>query len=137
MKKERLFDINSLEINPLYISPTEKRKWTVAFTKWCNDQYDKYGSQYGLFCCSFMRICDLCEMKKCNGCADCVETIKECFKNNLNSCLLLILCQTTIGNKTSKEIIVIQLPQCLNTPYILDNKMEVPKSNEERIKGYL
>lgn len=35
MKKERLFDINSLEINPLYISPTEKRKWTVAFTKWC------------------------------------------------------------------------------------------------------
>lgn len=24
MKKERLFDINSLEINPLYISPTEK-----------------------------------------------------------------------------------------------------------------
>lgn len=57
MKKERLFDINSLEINPLYISPTEKRKWTVAFTKWCNDQYDKYGSQYGLFCCSFMKIC--------------------------------------------------------------------------------
>lgn len=80
MKKERLFDINSLEINPLYISPTEKRKWTVAFTKWCNDQYDKYGSQYGLFCCSFMKICDLCEMKKRNGCADCVETIKEWFK---------------------------------------------------------
>lgn len=80
MKKERLFDINSLEINPLYISPTEKRKWTVAFTKWCNDQYDKYGSQYGLFCCSFMKICDLCEMKKCNGCADCVEAIKEWFK---------------------------------------------------------
>lgn len=33
MKKERLFDINSLEINPLYISPTEKRKWTVALIK--------------------------------------------------------------------------------------------------------
>lgn len=82
MKRERLFDINDLEINPLYISPAEKRKWTIAFTKWCNEQYIKYGSQNGIFCCGFMEICDLCEMKKCKGCADCVENIKKWYIKN-------------------------------------------------------
>lgn len=79
-QKERKLDFQIIRNIVILIKKELKRKWTVAFTKWCNDQYDKYGSQYGLFCCSFMRICDLCEMKKCNGCADCVETIKEWFK---------------------------------------------------------
>lgn len=80
MKQERLFDINSIEIDPSYISPTEKKKWTIAFRKWCNEQYDEYGSLHGVFCCGCMRICDLCEQKINNACDDCVEAIKTYYK---------------------------------------------------------
>lgn len=33
--QEKLFDIKSLEIDSKYITPSEKRKWTISFTKWC------------------------------------------------------------------------------------------------------
>lgn len=80
--QEKLFDIKTLEIDSKYITPSEKRKWTISFTKWCNEQYAKLGSQKGLFCCGCMNICDFCKMEKCNGCADCVQTIKEWYIKN-------------------------------------------------------
>ena len=82
MKKERLFDITELELNPNYVSPSDKRKWTIKFTKWCNEMYFKYGSLHGTFCCGYMTLCNYCSQKKCNACADCVESVKTFYKEN-------------------------------------------------------
>ena len=72
MKKQRLFDINSIKITGF--TQGEKAKWTKAFNKWCDSKYDP---NHSLFNCSCMNICDLCEMKKGNAFTDCVETIKQ------------------------------------------------------------
>lgn len=79
MKRERLFDIKSLKTDPSYISPAEKKKWTIAFRKWCESEYDPH---YSPFNCGCMNICKLCKMKKGRGFVDCVETIKEWYKEN-------------------------------------------------------
>ncbi len=78
--KERLFNIYSLEDNPNYISPGEKRKWTNAFRKWCIEQWLEKGHLHGTFCCGYMRICDECDGKYMVECKDCVEAIKTIYK---------------------------------------------------------
>lgn len=70
----RLFE---MENDPEYISPQEKRKWSISFRKWCEKKWLEEGSLKGTFCCGCMRICDYCNRKYNEGCKDCVETIKE------------------------------------------------------------
>lgn len=78
----RLFDIEQVEKSKDYVNPSVKRKWTKAFIKWCNDKYFKEGDLTGIFCCGNMKICDECKMKYQSACKDCVETIKQIFKDN-------------------------------------------------------
>ena len=79
MKQEKLFNDNDLELNTDYVSPGDKRKWTNAFIRWCESEYNPNCSPFN---CGCMNICKLCKMKKGRGFADCVETIKEWYKEN-------------------------------------------------------
>lgn len=79
MKQQQLFDTSNLKPGENYVSPQDKRKWTIAFNKWCTDQWLKHGSYNGVFCCGYMSICDECESKYKEGCKDCVETIKSLY----------------------------------------------------------
>ena len=80
-KRQKLFNDEYLK-NPNFVTPYEKSKWTKKFTNWCNEMYYKYGSQNGLFCCSYMKICDECDLKYLQGCRDCVEQIKQWYKKH-------------------------------------------------------
>jgi len=79
--KVALFDIKSVQLSADYVSPQEKRLWTTSFVKWADNEYTIHGERNGTFCCGYMGICDLCKMKKLQGCADCVETIKEWYRS--------------------------------------------------------
>lgn len=79
MKQERLFDVTSIPLTNGYISPSDKKKWTLAFRKWCNEKYDC--GETGVFCCGSMSICDHCAQKIGHACDDCVEAIKTVYKN--------------------------------------------------------
>lgn len=76
-KKQKLFETES----PL-ITQADKRKWTLAFVKWANEKYSKEGGRTSIFCCGYMNICDSCKHKKNIACQDCVDTIKQWYKNN-------------------------------------------------------
>lgn len=82
MKKIPLFPIDNIQLNPNYIFPYEKRKWTIEFRKWCEKKYDDEGNYTGIFCCGNMKICSFCTQTKLDGCKDCVEAIKNWFKFN-------------------------------------------------------
>lgn len=79
-KQQTLFPLEEIPENPNYISPSEKRKWTIEFEKWCFEKYLSEGHLHGTFCCGCMRICDYCDFKKQDGCKDCVEAIKEIYR---------------------------------------------------------
>jgi len=83
IKQESLFDVSSIPLNKKYISPYEKRKWTLSFNKWCEKQYKKYGDSHGVFCCGYMFICDNCKMRSSLvSYGSCIKTIKEIFIKN-------------------------------------------------------
>lgn len=79
MKQQQLFDTSNLKPGENYVSPQDKKKWTISFNKWCIEQNEKYGANHGVFCCGCMNICDHCEHKHEIGCKDCVETIKQLY----------------------------------------------------------
>lgn len=81
MKQLQLFDTSNLKPGENYVSPSDKRKWTIAFNKWCIEQLIKYGHCNGMFHCGGMFICDYCESNKQSGCKSCVETIKTIYLN--------------------------------------------------------
>lgn len=65
--------------------PTEihtKEEWFEAFTKYCNEIYDREGDSTGKYCCGYHWCCDKCEMNICCGCADCVATIVSILEEN-------------------------------------------------------
>lgn len=82
-KQDSLFDVDNLPKNPEFFSKGEKRKWYNAFEKYCLEKHKNEGETNGNFCCGYMNICDLCEMKK-TGFSQCVSIIKETLtKNNI------------------------------------------------------
>lgn len=81
MKKEqlRLFDLEPYELKPKFTAQ-EKANWSKAFKKWADQKWKDECSLTGIFCCGYMRICDLCESKFSDGCKDCVESVKEWYR---------------------------------------------------------
>lgn len=67
------------DIKPNY-TEYQKRKWTTKYKEYCNEIYEERGSYSGEYCCGYHWCCDKCECKLCNGCADCVHTIKQIAK---------------------------------------------------------
>lgn len=85
-KANRLFDIDNLDINPNYISPSEKKKWNEGLKKYILEEYDKAVREFTPYMhCGYMKYCDECgELKYCNGCSDCLVAIKKfCKKHNI------------------------------------------------------
>ena len=81
---DRLFDIDTLETNPNYVSPQEKNKWNKAFKKFILDEYNENNGKYYDGHCGSRKYCDLCEMKYCNGNSDCLVAMKKyCKRHNI------------------------------------------------------
>lgn len=60
----------------------EKINWYIAFKKWAEEKWKSEGSRDGIFCCGYMKLCNLCNNKFSNGCKDCIESVKEWYKIN-------------------------------------------------------
>lgn len=86
MKKQlSLFDENSLETNPNYVSPKEKNKWNQEFKKFILKKYNEAvkNNSY-MYQCNSLKFCNQCEMKYCNGSSDCLVSLKKyCKENNI------------------------------------------------------
>ena len=76
----RLFDIDTLETNPAYISPQEKKKWNNGLKKYILDEYNKNNGYSSYMICGYMNYCEECQQKYCNGCSDCLVAIKKFCK---------------------------------------------------------
>lgn len=59
-----------------------KQEWFEAFTKHCDEIYDKEGSDHGTYCCGYHWCCDKCKCELAKGCADCVATIMSILEEN-------------------------------------------------------
>ena len=70
-KQLTLFDIK-----PTY-TDYQVRKWTKKYVEYCNRVFDERGDSTGEYCCGYHWCCDECRQTLCNGCADCVHTIKK------------------------------------------------------------
>ena len=54
------------------------RKWTRKYVEYCDRICQERGSSFtGEYCCGYHWCCDKCKQTLCNGCADCVHTIKQ------------------------------------------------------------
>lgn len=53
------------------------RKWTKKYNEYCNRVFDERGDASGVYCCGYHWCCDECRMTLCNGCRDCVHTVKQ------------------------------------------------------------
>lgn len=85
LNQNRLFDIETLETNPAYISPQEKKKWNAALKKYILDEYNKNDGTSSYMLCGYMNYCQECQQKYCNGCSDCLVAIKSfCKKNGID-----------------------------------------------------
>lgn len=58
------------------------QEWFDAFNEHCNKIHEERGIYNGEYCCGYHWCCDECECKLCNGCADCVQTIKDILEKN-------------------------------------------------------
>lgn len=65
-----------------YYSQAQKNTWYKKFVEWCQEEYNKYGSLQGRFCCGYEWCCDLCKQGKMCGCEDCAETIINILEEN-------------------------------------------------------
>ena len=59
-----------------------KQEWFEAFTKHCDEIYDKEGDSKGTYCCGYHWCCDKCKCELAKGCADCVATIVSILEEN-------------------------------------------------------
>ena len=81
MKQEQLTLFpNQPELKPT--SDYQKRKWFNKFAQYCQDIYEEKGSLTGLYCCGYHWCCDECYGTLCNGCRDCVKTMKTILKEH-------------------------------------------------------
>lgn len=56
-------------------------KWFRKFVDHCNKLYSKYSEMDGRYCCGYHWCCDECDMRLCNGCADCARTMVEIYRS--------------------------------------------------------
>ena len=54
----------------------QKEKWTKKYVEYCNKLFHEKGDYAGYYCCGYHWCCYSCSQELCNGCADCVHTIK-------------------------------------------------------------
>ena len=64
------------DIKPVHTA-YQVRKWTKKYIEYCNQVYQERGDYTGEYCCGYHWCCDECRHTLCNGCADCVHTIKR------------------------------------------------------------
>ena len=64
------------DVKPDY-TDYQVRKWTKEYVEYCSHIYQERGDSTGEYCCGYHWCCDECRHSLCDGCADCVHTIKN------------------------------------------------------------